>query len=530
MIQPQILDAEQPVPGRGLSFNLVGALLISLLLLALTAVTLGAVQRFLPWWQPTYLLPACGLIAFEATYVQHMLRRERMWLAEGARYLLVELLVLAVLMRLASLAEVGIGDGLAWGRELLRDPLRFFDAAFLAYFAVGLAVGLLGHALASDLAALSPQEFERATDDDEANRRLLLQVGSDRIEALERLSGRFVAGGVLLLIGLALQSAQIEQGGLPPRPLSASAALAATGYFCCGFLLYSQGRLALLRSRWRLEGVAVAGGLGRGWTGASLLLISSVALAALALPRSYGGGLFDAAWLLLEGLSYVVVLVGYLLMAFMALLALLPALLLAWLGGGAAPPPPPQLPPPPLPPVELIERTPPLLPALVFWCCVAFLTGYGLWLFARRHQGLARLLQGSALARLWALLRGTLSDVAVWGGTLATAARSRMRPRRPVSRRRARRRGTLPPREAVRAFYQALLAQARRQGLPRARHQTPYEYGAELAQRLPEAAPEIAALTESFVVAEYGPRPVEPEAARAARRLWTRLVRLLRRA
>jgi hypothetical protein len=64
--------------------------------------------------------------------------------------------------------------------------------------------------------------------------------------------------------------------------------------------------------------------------------------------------------------------------------------------------------------------------------------------------------------------------------------------------------------------------------VPRRTDQTPYEYSAQLAQLLPEAQPDIAELTESFVLAEYSPRPIGDDDARRVRRPWERVRRRLR--
>jgi hypothetical protein len=515
-----------------ISFNTTGSFLIVLLLTTLMSVALAAVQRFLPGWRPTYLLVACGLIALESTYVQHVIRRERMWLSEGARYLVVELVALLVLMRVVSLVEFGPAELWAWARTLLQYPLAFFDYLYLGYILVGLVVGVAGHAFARDLADLAPREFEQASSDASQNARLLQQVGSDRIEALGRLSARFVGGGMLLLLALALQSVDLEQLAAPVMPLATGAVLAAVCYFASGFLLYSQARLALLQSRWRLEGVAVAAGIGRRWTLWSLLLIGGVLVAALLVPRSYDLGLFDTTWVVMQGLSYLLVLIGYFLVSLISLLAVIPVLLLSLLAGGAAVGIPRNLPPPPPPPVELVERTPPLLPALVFWGCMAFLVGYALLLFAQRHPGLRRVLGFERVARWWAELRVLWGGAAAWGQQVLRRVGERFAPLQPAPRVRQRlpRIVGLPPREAIRVLYQGLLLRAREQGLPRGRGQTPYEYADELQQRLPAGRTDIAALTDAFVAAEYSRRPVGDAELRAAWGPWRRLLRLLRRA
>jgi hypothetical protein len=357
------------------SFNLVGSLLIVTLIVALWSVLLGVAERFVPGWQGRDLLVALTLVAIEATYVQHVMRRERMWLAEGMRYLVVEFVALLVLMRIVALAGYSPEALASWARGLLVWPLAFFDVTYLAYIGAGMLVGIFGHAFARDLDELLPREFERPGDDRDANVRLLAQVSGDRLEALGRLSGRFTAGGFVVLLGLALRTVNIERLGEPGLPLDWGAALAASAYFGSGFLLYSQARLALLQSRWRLEGVRVSGNVGRRWTLGSLLLIGGVLGGAALLPRSYGVGLFDAFGLLLQGLSYLLVLIGYLIVTLISLLALIPVLLIALFTGeaGATPPPAELVAPPPQPPAELVEGVPPLLPALIFWGCAIFL-------------------------------------------------------------------------------------------------------------------------------------------------------------
>jgi hypothetical protein len=518
-------------PGRTFSFNLIGSLLITALLVSLLAALFGAVQRFLPAWRASELLVALGLVAIEATYVQHVARRERMWLSEGMRYMVVELVALLVLMRLVTLAEYSPTELLNWARGLLVWPLSFFDIPYLAYVGIGLIVGVLGHAFAQDLDELAPREFEGASVDVDGNRKLLAQVGGDRLAALGRLSGRFVGGGFLLLLALALQTVNVRDLGAPGLPLRPGAALAATAYFACGFLLYSQARLALLRSRWRLDGIEVSAQISRRWTLSSLLLVLGVLGGALLLPRSYGVGLFDVIALLLQGVSYLIVLVGYLLITLISLLALIPVLLISLLTGGAVNLPPPTLAPPPPPPPEMVESTPPLLPALIFWACVLFLVGYALMLFGQRHPELARLLGGGLLARLWAALRELLGEVRDWSVQAAARLRELARPAPTPEQARQPRRSLrgLDPRAAVRALYAMLLGRARRQGYGRQGWQTPYEYARALSQQLPEGSQEVAGLTDAYVAAAYSPREPGPEDLRAARGFWLRLRRVLRR-
>jgi hypothetical protein len=81
----------------------------------------------------------------------------------------------------------------------------------------------------------------------------------------------------------------------------------------------------------------------------------------------------------------------------------------------------------------------------------------------------------------------------------------------------------------VRYFYRSTLRRAQGRGVGRRRSQAPREYETQLRRHLPEAADDIAALTDAYVEAAYAPRPTSPDDARRARQPWERLRRLLRR-
>jgi hypothetical protein len=74
---------------------------------------------------------------------------------ELARYLVPELFVMAVVMRLIaslSIADVSLADDL---RRWLYDPLSVFDAAFGAFMIAGVVVGALAHLSMRDLNTLA---------------------------------------------------------------------------------------------------------------------------------------------------------------------------------------------------------------------------------------------------------------------------------------------------------------------------------------------------------------------------------------
>ncbi|HWQ13686.1 MAG TPA: DUF4129 domain-containing protein [Roseiflexaceae bacterium] len=522
-----------------MSFNRHGTLLTAVMIAALVTAIAGAVRRFAPGWRPELLIGVCFLIALETGFVHYTARRERMSLGELARYLVPELFVMAVLMRAAATLSTPAGGGAvgipaAFAADLERwlyDPLSVFEPLFVLYCIAGLLVGALAHASLRDLAELAPRPFETPEALSEGSRRYLVQLAEDRSAAIRRVGRRFLLGGMVLLLALGLEAVNLERLGGRGMPISAPSTVGTLVYVVAGFLLYSQARLALLRARWQQEGAQVADTVARRWNRSSWLLIIAVVGGAALLPRTYGRGLLETLNAGLALVGYALALLGYLVLWLFGMIVALPAWLLSLLlpaGGPVTPPAPP--PAPPLPPE--VTREPRLLPALVFWLCMLALAVYAARIVAQRHPGLLRaILSRGPLARLLGWLASLWGDASSWAGQVAQAAREMLRkaadapPRSPF---RAIRLNALTPRELVRYFYRSTLRRASQRGVGRRSGQTPYEYEAALMRLLPEAEPDIANLTEAFVLAQYTRRPVGAAEARQARGPWQRLRRALR--
>jgi hypothetical protein len=514
--------------------NRQGLILSSLMLAALVAVVAGPIHRFLTTWQPLFLVGACFLVALEAGVIHHAFRKQQMWVDEFLRYVVPELFVMLILMRLATTLGTGAVTLADDARRWLYDPLSIFDIPFLLAIIVGFVVGLLAHLIMRDLLELEPRAYERSAGQRDDSQVMLAIARQDRAAALARISTRFVLGGVLLLFALGVEAVNIERITAPGLPLSALSSAAALIYFVSGFLLYSQARLALLRTRWRIEGARVADSVPQRWTRISWLIIAGVVGVAALLPRSYGLGLLATLQHSLGLLGYAIVLIGYVLTSVLSLLAILPILLISLLTGGNSNngrlPPIEPLAPPPEPPAAAAAE-PRLWAALVFWICMLLLAVYAFGIVLQRNPGLMRALTTRGpLAWLLMRLAWLWRDTRSWAGQATERARALLRRQvaLPQVRIPALRLGRLAPRELVRYFYRSTLRRAANGGLPRRANQTPYEYGATLAGRLPEAEHDIAELTDSFVLAEYSPRPIGEADAKRVRRPWERLRRRLR--
>lgn len=516
------------------------ALLLAALFASLTAVLSGVVARALPGWRPWYIVAACAMVAVEAAMIRYRMRRDRDLIPSSASYLAAEVFALAVLMRAVASLSRGIATLPAMGRLWLRSPLAALDDAFLACLGAGLAVGLLVRWAMIELDELEPRGQSRPPDSTIDTDVYRSAAEGRQCVALSRISTGLAWGGVAVLGGLVAQVVNVSALGGPPLPMSPPSGAAGMIYLLCAMSLFSRARLGLLRARWHLDGSEVDPRVLRSWGRSSLSIILCVGLLTLFLPRSYGLTLLDAmrgsGLTVLSILAVIIINIGVLAVSLLGLLLSIPALLLALLGFGSASSPgqpPLAMPPPALAPPPAVPRDPPLLPAIVFWCCVAILAGYALWLVARR-QGwpgrAAHWLRTGAPARLWsalrALWRGTRRYAHQVGAALAERAR---RPDPAAPPRRLLRLRGLSPGELVRYFYLSTLRRAAGRGIGRRPAQTPREYQAQLRGQLPAAADDIAALTDAYEAAAYAPRPAAPEDARRARPPWERLRRLLRR-
>jgi hypothetical protein len=516
-----------------MSFNHRGALLTAVMIGALVTVVAGGLGRFNPTWQPAFLIGACFLVALEAGFVHYAARRERMAFGELARYLVPELVVLAVLMRLAATLSLPATSIQADMERWLYDPLSIFEPLFILYLLVGFLTGTVAHLSMRDLSDLAPKPFENPELLSDSGRRLASQLAEDRAGAIRRVGSRFVLGGALLLMSLGLEAVNLDNPTGPSQEISTSSTIGVLTYGIAGFLLYSQARLALLRARWQQEGSAVAEGVMRRWHRTAWLLIVGVVGGAALLPRTYGRGLLETLNAGLALVGYVVAVLAYLVVWLFGMLVALPAWLLSLLlppasGATRAPPPPPEI--PPLPPE--VEREPRLLPALIFWLCMVALAIYAARIVLQRHpELLSSMMQRGVLGRLLGWLAELWRDTSSWSAQAARIVGERLRrPQHtpPRSRGRLIRLGGLGPRELVRYFYHSTLRRAATGGVGRKTGQTPYEYGASLAAQLPETGQDIAELTEAFVVAQYSRRALDAQEAGRVRGPWARLRRSLR--
>lgn len=527
-------QAQTLVQHDALRFQVIATFLIALLFASLVFVLGGAVQRFIPVWQPIYMTLLTLLIVAESSFISYVIQRDRLILGENTRYLVAEIAVLFVLTRIVATLSTGaqsLQDDLqAW----LISPLSILsDPPFVFSFLASLLLGFLAQQAVRDLHYLLPQSFERQTIPRDEHRYVYNMANQDRGQALQRINRRFVYGGGLLLVALMVQVVpgfDLSQSSLS---VPTAVALASLIYIISGFLLYSQSWLSMLQARWALESSKVDTRIMRRWSQISILLVAGLCIVALFVPRSYGMGLLDTLRSSLGIVGAVIAQIGYLLLWLGSLIIMLPMMLLAWLLPDSEAPTPP--PPPPLPTPEVVttlteELPPSLLPSLIFWACMLLLFGYAIWIVIQRHPGLkAWLTLQKPIYWLQKFFGIIWKDTSSWVQHAANSIATRLKQARPQETQQwpSLRLNRLVPRELVRYFYRSILQRAAKHGLARQVGQTPYEYTETLKAWLPDSQNDINVVTEAFVEAHYGPSDPDKDEIRKIKTHWERIRRKL---
>lgn len=511
-VQPPRRDPEaadtggQPTPELAVRSLLVGGM-VGALVAALAAVA----GRVITGWDGSFLIGWCVVAGAVAQWTDWLIRERLPLNFNRAWFRATELGLLVALFQLGDTLVGGRPGGLA---RLFVPDWRLAVAAVLILAAWGASAATAG-------------EFARLGE----------VPGNDQhyVPPLETLTGRFLGGGILLLVAVAF-------GQLAPRALFDFRREPVTGpiltllaYFGLGMVLLALAQHTLHRRRWQEEGLPVAAGMGGRWVRHGGAVIGAAALLAFVLPTGWSTLLIDALALVLQGIILVLSLLG---LGFAA-----PFLwLLSQLGGSPAstdaPAPIPTVPPPSPPPVEQAGGSPLELLRWLLFAAVAlallvwFLRG---WLenrgdLARAFGRIAPLrLLRSLLSALLARLRGYAAAIGErlprrLGGREREATGMRQRFRLP---------GARTPREQIVRYYLSVVQRAGAQGFPRRPGQSPEEYGPTLAPHLADAETDWTALTAEFVEARYSAHDLASDDSRRARSHWQRVrdaLRLRRRA
>jgi len=538
-LPPEFYREYRPGPATWVEAVFEPAVLVA----AVVSFSTGLVQfglALVPTWPADGLVPLAGLAALASfLYARRLARGAILW-KEWLVILVPFLLAVRLLPYLAH-PEALAGDLWRWWS----DPLSFFDLAFIVGTLLVAGAWWTGFRTTLDLNSLRVQAGEILSERLQRDPLWETDRGRfvDHTTPLRNVAGRFLAGGVVLLVLSGLTALDVRQllslqavvalltvG----RPAVSGALVNVVLYFVLVLLLLAEMQYVRQRTLWQVAQVPVAPTVPGHWVLSSLGLVAVALVGALLLPTEH---MLPLA-VLLDSLIQALRVVAFWL--FFALYLVLWVLTLPFrlLSPGAADAglAPGRFQPPAAPPPGSAPGWLDLVRSLVFWGIALLVVLYaGRTLLSQRPgrvvwAQLAR--AGRALGRLWGWLWRRAGAARQRAGLLAglllarvLSAAAPVRPR--AGRFRWLRR--LAPRDLIIALYLATVERAGRLGVARRPSQTPLEYQAALRQRFPDLEPDLSALTAAFLEARYSPRPIGPDEVATARRAWAALRQRLHR-
>ncbi len=506
--------------------GMVGAIGLSVVRLA---------QVFFPDWNGMYLVVMLMLVALEAHYSFRVVNARGLRGSDALKFRVVELAVIFVGLRVVSVLAQG-SAGLVMVQSWLMQPVSIFLEweMGLGFFGLLLAWGI-GSQTALDLEVVDgPEAWQHEERSWEQMRQDSFAYQVDRGHnrtAMENLSGRFWAGGALLLIVTGMsQPGFTELFNLSAAPRQALR-LTVLFYFLAGLMMLGLIRHTALRRRWYVEQIDIAPDLSSRWVSYTLTLVGVATLLAFVLPTAYSAGLLDYAAYIFGTIAEFVIFIAMWLIFIISL----PFLLLVWLYSSlfAEESQPLELSPPGMMPFQ--AGPPPgnspewyeLLRTLLFWLVILGMFYFILRSYLQEHPELVaslRRVRPFHLLRRW--LRALWQRLRKWGRAAAAQLPDL------ISRRVATLSspkalfpslGTPSPRQKVLYYYRNILQRAAQQGIERQQAQTPYEYDHTLEPKLPAAQEELAQLTHAFVEARYSQHDITAQDAERVQKKWERV-------
>ena len=485
---------------------------------------------FSPPFATGYIVPAIFITALLSVYASRYFAGERWkfkktWHIKGA-----QIVVLLVSIRVLSLAANG--QALSW---MLIQGWFWSPAKLLLtldFLLVGTAA-LIAWWQASD----TEQIFWRLGDEQYFRASRPTSTGTETPshgwggEAVKRLTGKFVAGGILIIVLTAISRVEFGNDallelGLKMTDLSPWLVLALVSYIVLGLALISQARLLSLQAGWMAQGITISPKVGSRWISTTLFFLAGIALVTALLPIGSTTGL---ARLLEVSMKVIFGFVAGLFGAVLALADFLLSLLGLTLGDGEqtafqVSPPPAEM------AAGTSARWLQTVTLAGLWIILAMAIGYSLFLVIR----LLRSRDWANMDRLWKWLcrlfrraRSSAETIARRIAAIPTTGGDDElllpRPGAIISSR------DHLARERVLRYYVSAVQRAGKMGVPRPHNATPDEYRQELLAAWPETADSVHELTNSFTIARYSRQPISDKEARRAKSVLGRFKRQLKR-
>lgn len=541
-------DANQQPPEAWMAYvtnrwsrTVAQPLLITIMFTAFIVGPLTVLQLIvpaLPWRAFNYVF---FLLILEIVYTTLWLQQPRQRGLNHLAYRAAELLVFIVLMRLLAWAFTGSWPDLETWKTFLFEPLMIFidglffgtTIALIVVWQMVIQTTQLFGELALDQAEAA--YYARTFDGHGLETRPTI---TDRGKLIALFLQQWLVGGLILVVCAALSTFDLQDSaairsffGIGRLPLPQQMLLSLIFYFLAGFLLLSQGRLALLNARWLINGVQKNERLERSWYRFSLWLLAVVAFVAAFLPLGSTIALGRIVAAIIQGVTAVIT---FIIALFIGLLSLLFTAPNESADFYPAPTAEPLFLPTPSAPAEASE-TIKMVTSSAFWAVAIVLTVLA-FMFFLRERGLA--INKNTWQQWW-------TAVTLWWRTLwQKMARQTAAVRQAIQSRRQRpakkllnlpevrrfiRLSALSPRDQLRYFYLSTVERAGQRGVARQQSETPLEFARDLKENWPDAEVDVEKLTDAFLQAQYSPQPIEAKQVNPVKVHWKRLRARLRR-
>ena len=487
----------------------------------------------------------CFFVILESYFTTSWLNHPKRRNLNHLQYRAAEIIVIALIIRFLTWAIQGNWPEIQAWLNYLKNPFALFNDS---YFWTSLVLSLIAWqrtlAISQSFRRMKPDEAELAYYSLPRQERIPgnQPISYDRSHLLRDFIQQFMGGGIIMLICAALASFNLSEfptvgnpftSGLTRLGLSANMLVSLMLYFLCGFLLLSQGRLAILEMRWLVSSVTQQTPIGRHWHRRTLFLLLAMGLIAAFLP--VGSTLPFAR--ILNLILYGIMVSGTIILHIFSLLLYLILLLFFPKQAATEEAPPPPPPPPPLQQLPQSETNDTLqyIFSSAFWS-IAFIMSIIAFSFFLKDRGVK--INSVGLQRIWLTLKlwwqqlwqGVADQIQDIQGSLQSAFQkdSKQNIEKQIPFRFVRI-NALSPREKIYYFYLSTIKRANQRGVARKKSETPLEFVDDLKTNWPDAEEEIEELTEAFLQARYSPASIKEDDITPIKKQWKRLKSNLRK-
>ncbi len=256
--------------------NFLQPIVIGVMVACISQSIAQLMRHMTPGWRHHFFLIAPILAALAGYATHHKIQKRFISSNESLRYQLDELVLMFLLIKISTHLNDTMPELIAHAQGWFTDPKTFFDGESILMFVLSLTAWFMAAATAKDLHTITDPT---------------LYIGEK--SPMQRISTRFFAGGIILLITTAFARVRFMELLQSDRPRVPGLILGILIYFMLGLFTLGQINYMHHTGLWHRQKVRVAEGMGLIWLRYSLFFLAVVTLIAFFLPTGYTMGLLD---------------------------------------------------------------------------------------------------------------------------------------------------------------------------------------------------------------------------------------------